>query len=141
MAFRSTARLKDKLTFLAQHPTWNLAPLILMILGGSIWIMRQFHYLQTPPAPLVPTQTTVPPGSKSPEPPKKPHHIPVPNSQSVGMETVRDAKDCPPGYTVLDSNTFSDNGVGVSAPANAKICTVNNKFDRNGKAYELKGKP
>jgi hypothetical protein len=61
----------------------------------------------------------------------------TPDAPTGGVVTVRDRRDCPPHYMVVDSNQFSGNHTAIKAPPNAHICIVNNAFDQNGTGLDL----
>lgn len=63
---------------------------------------------------------------------------PKPNPPPQGVITVDDAKKCPAGWTILDSNMFVGNGTAISAPADAHICLVKNTLKDNKTGLELR---
>lgn len=106
------------------------------LLAGMLFLLGRFEYKFQPTEahaafPLGQQSTPVSPPEPTIQavPPPAPHQGPV---------TVKDAKDCPPYYMVLDSNSFVGNGIAISVPADAQVCLVNNTLTENKLGIELR---
>ncbi|MBV8636108.1 MAG: hypothetical protein JO002_16560 [Burkholderiaceae bacterium] len=59
----------------------------------------------------------------------------APGTRNQNKIAVKDAKECPPGYQIIDSSWFHDNGVVFNVPGDAKICIVNSNFNNNDTVF------
>jgi hypothetical protein len=117
---------------LAPIVTWAIDKLALRVPKWIYWAVIAMSLIALVSAGVLSAHVQVAANSGTPKP------IAPPSAPSQGILTVRDAKECPPGYNVLDSNLFEHNGTAISAPADAHICLVNNKLIENRTGMDIR---